>query len=84
VANRDQKRKKDVAGAHGPLNDEGKSLSHVKDDPPVKHDRSPREPNIFMSLEILGGHNHSIRYCLFAIIKTEYHQWLLLSLFQMA
>jgi hypothetical protein len=42
------------------------------------------EPNGFLSLEILGGHNRSFRYFLFAIIKTEYHQWLLLSLFQMA
>jgi hypothetical protein len=31
-----------IAGAHGPLNDEAKSLSHVKDDPPAKRDISPR------------------------------------------
>jgi hypothetical protein len=42
VADRDQKRNKDVAGGDGPLNDEAKSLSHVKDDPPSKRDRSPR------------------------------------------
>jgi hypothetical protein len=42
VADRDQKRNKDVAGGDGPLNDESKSLSYVKDDPPAKRDRSPR------------------------------------------
>jgi hypothetical protein len=42
VSDRDQKRNKGVAEGDGPLNAEVKSLSHVKDDPPVKRDRSPR------------------------------------------
>ncbi|KAK3150790.1 hypothetical protein QOZ80_3AG0237810 [Eleusine coracana subsp. coracana] len=42
VADRDQKRNKDVVGGDGALNDEVKSLSHVKDDPPARRDRSPR------------------------------------------
>lgn len=42
AADHDQKRNKDVVGGDGPLNEEVKSLSHMKDDPPARRDRSPR------------------------------------------